>query len=338
MVYVRKLGKSDKTISAMGMGCWAIGGPFQNENGDYLGYGEVDDKESIATIHTALDLGLNLFDTADVYGCGHSEQILGQAFQGYEREDIIIATKFGSTFDEETKRVTGKNFTEEYINEAIDASLKRLQTDYLDIYQLHDSRHDRIDALRVRDILENLVQEGKIRYYGWSTDDPERMRQFSSGTHCIAVEYVLHLLRANTAMIRLCDAENLVSIIRQPIQSGLFSGKYDTTTKRDPKHFYGKSDFSTEYYQRIFAAIDKMKELIQEYDLTMVQATIGYIWAKNDQTFPIPGAKTVQQITENSSCLNLGPISNSLMKEIDAIFVEQQSDFSYETFPYYKQK
>lgn len=335
---MRKLGKSNRTISAMGMGCWGIGGAFQNEHGDYLAYGEVDDKESVATIHTALDLGINLFDTADVYGCGHSERILGQAFQGYERENIVIATKFGSTFDEKTKRVTGKKFSEEYIKEAIDASLKRLQTDYIDIYLLHNARHNGIDALRIRDILENLVEEGKIRYYGWSTDDPERMKQFSSGKHCITVQYILHMLRANTAMIKLCDAENLVSIIRQPIQSGLFSGKYNTTTKRDPKHFYGKTDFSIDYYQRIFAAIDQMKELIQKYDLTMIQATIGYIWAKNDQTFPIPGAKTVQQITENASCLDLGPISNSLVKEIDSIFMEQQSDFSYETFPYYKQQ
>lgn len=336
LIYTRKFGKLNKEIAALGIGCWAIGGPFQNEQGNYLAYGDVDDKESIETLRTAIDLGINLIDTADVYGCGHSEWIIGKAIKDYDREQLIIATKFGSTFDEHTKKTSGKNFTKEYIDEALNSSLNRLNTDYIDIYQIHDSRHDPNDICRIQEILENCVKEGKIRYYGWSTDDPARVSEFVKGKHCISIQYILHLTRNNKRMAEICQKNELAGIIRQPLQSGLFTGKYQTNTKRSEKHFYGKSDFSNVYYQKIFQALDEMNELISQYELSLIEAVLGYIWAKDPRTFPIPGAKTKQQILENASCLKKGPISNKLLHEIENIFQEIRTDFSYENFPYYK--
>lgn len=319
------------------MGCWGIGGPFKNQEGRYLAYGDVDDKESISTVQTAYELGVNFFDTADVYGCGHSEEILGQALKDH-REDVVIATKFSSTFNTETKTTLGKNFSPGYINKAIDDSLKRLQTDYIDIYQLHDSRHDSEDAISIREILEKLVDEGKIHYYGWSTDDPVRAKEFAKGEHCTAIQYILNILRDNTPMSKLCEKNDLAGIIRQPIQSGILSGKYNKDSKRASNHFYAGADFTTERFKTIFKTIELLKNLLTEYDLTMVQASLGYIWAKNKGVIPIPGAKTVGQITENAKILESGPISQKLMKEIDNLFKELHHDFSYDNFEYYKKK
>src|SRR5262245_14983095 len=123
----RRLGRSQLTVSALGLGCWAIGGPFwRGENP--VGWGEVDDKQSLAALQRALDLGVNFFDTSDVYGCGHSERILGQALAG-KRDQVIIATKFGNIFDEQARQITGASGEPDYIPRACEASLRRLQTD-----------------------------------------------------------------------------------------------------------------------------------------------------------------------------------------------------------------
>ena len=181
---LRTLGRSEIEVSAMGLGCWAIGGPFWR--GDTpVGWGEVDDDESIRAIHRALDLGVTFFDTADVYGAGHSERVLARALKGV-RESVVIATKFGNVFDEATKQITGSDASPAYIKRACEASLRRLETDYIDLYQFHLNGYEAGKGAKVRDTLEALVAEGKIRAYGWSTDFPDRARVFAEGDHCAA--------------------------------------------------------------------------------------------------------------------------------------------------------
>ncbi len=165
----RQLGRSGIQVSAMGLGCWAIGGPFWRD-GQSHGWGQVDDDESIRAIHRALDLGVTFFDTADVYGCGHSERLLRRALAG-RRDQVVIATKFGRVFDEQTRHILADDASPAYIRQACEASLRRLNTDYIDLYQLHLGDYDLAQAGIVRDTLEELVAAGKIRYYGWSTDD-----------------------------------------------------------------------------------------------------------------------------------------------------------------------
>src|SRR5215212_11975878 len=123
------------SCSALGLGCWAIGGPF-GQDGMPAGWGRVDDRESIAAIRRGLELGVTLFDTADVYGTGHSETILGRALAG-RRDDVAIATKFGNTFAEGTGRMLGVDVSPAYIRHACEASLRRLGTDRIDLYQCH---------------------------------------------------------------------------------------------------------------------------------------------------------------------------------------------------------
>lgn len=190
----------------------------------------------------------------------------------------------------------------------------------------------------ISDTLEDLVNEGKIHYYGWSTDDPERAKEFAKGKNCTVIQFILNILRNNTPMANLCEMNDLAGIIRQPMQSGILSGKYTKETKRASNHFYANVDFTTERYEKIFNSLNSLKDLLKNNNLTMVQTALGYIWAKNKKVIPIPGAKTVEQITENAKTLESGPISQNFMREIDSLFKELHHDFSYDNFEYYKSK
>src|SRR4029079_2185743 len=178
---MRTLGRSGIEVFPIGLGCWAIGGPFVRvSNGEQspVGWGEIDDEESGRAIHHALDRGVNFFDTANNYGAGHSERILGRALAG-RRDEVVLATKFASVFDEDE----GVHYadralpmTYDAIREACEGSLRRLQTDHIDVYLLHHGEYDIDGAAAVRDILERLVDEGLIRWYGWRNADPLRER------------------------------------------------------------------------------------------------------------------------------------------------------------------
>ena len=143
----RILGKSGLEVSALGMGCWAIGGVFWRD-GKPIGWGEVDDAESIRAIRRARELGVTFFDTADIYGTGHSEILLGRALAG-ERNQVVIATKFRNGFEEGKRKAYGHDVSPQFIRAACDASLRRLGTDYIDLYQLHPSEVEPDIAMQV---------------------------------------------------------------------------------------------------------------------------------------------------------------------------------------------
>ncbi len=336
IMLTRRMGKSNIKVSGLGMGCWAIGGPFKGKNDQYLAYGNVDDKESIRTIHKALELGVNLFDTAEAYGIkGRSEEVLGEALRG-RRESVVIATKFNTVYDDAKEITPDIKKIREKINNAVNGSLERLKTNYIDIYQLHNAVQQPKSALVIRDVLEELVDEGKILYYGWSTDDANRAEEFAKGKHCTAMQYVLNLTRYNTPMSKLCENADMAGIIRQPLQSGILTGKYSPNTKRTANHMLGSYDFTQERYLKIFKALDQLKEILKDEESSLAQIALRYIWSKDQRAIPIPGAKTVEQIELNTDALNFGPLSNQLTNEIDVIFHDISQDFSYENFAYYK--
>src|SRR5688572_21159436 len=194
----RTLGKSKLEVSAVGMGCWAIGGPWtwaQPGNEPLpAGWGTTDDDESIRAIQAALDMGVDFFDTAANYGAGHSEVVLGRALKG-KRDKVVIATKFGHIVNEEKKTVYGdadqiiKN-----VRTDVENSLRRLQTDCIDIYQLHEGGYDPKLALELQPVLEELVSAGKIRWYGWSTDLVDRVGEFAKGVHCTSIQFRLNAI------------------------------------------------------------------------------------------------------------------------------------------------
>ncbi len=224
-MYTRTLGRSGLEVSALGLGTWAIGGPFLNEHGHPVGWSHVDDGESVRAIHRGLDLGITFWDTANVYGTGHSEKLLGLALAG-RRDRLVLATKFGRTFQEGSGRVSGDDASPDAIRRACEDSLRRLNTDWIDLYQLHLGDLDLESAALVRDTLEALVSEGKIRWYGWSTDDPARAAFFADGEHCTAVQFQCNLFERNDAMLALCRERDLAGVIRGPLGKGLLTGKF----------------------------------------------------------------------------------------------------------------
>jgi aryl-alcohol dehydrogenase-like predicted oxidoreductase len=323
-LFTRELGRSGIRTSALGMGCWAIGGPFW-EKGTPLGWGEVDDNESIRALHCTLDHGVDFFDTADVYGAGHSERILGKAFTG-RRSEVVIATKFNSMFDEETKEVTGWDASPEHIYQALEASLRRLNTDYIDLYQFHNNTYPVEKAGEVRDTLEELVAEGKIRAYGWSTDFPDRADFFAKGSNCTAVQFQLNVLDDNPEVIDICDKHKLTAINRGPLAMGLLTGKYSTSTHPSIDDVRGvKSPDWMKYFQdgkpnsHWLQRIDAVREILTSGGRTLAQGALAWLWARSPQTLPIPGFRTVAQVEENCNAMQFGPLSEVQMQEIESI-------------------
>jgi len=320
----RDLGRSGIVVSGMGLGCWAIGGPFWR--GDIpVGWGEVDDDESIRALQRAFDLGVTFFDTADVYGTGHSERILGRALADV-RDQVVIATKFGNIFDEESRQITGSSSDPDYIRQACEDSLTRMNTDYIDLYQLHSGGLSIEDARPVRDTLEELVAEGKIRAYGWSTDDPERARFFAEGEHCTSVQHQMNVLNDAPAMIELCEARNLASINRGPLAMGLLSGKYDEDSKLPENDVRGENAPSWMKYFKdgkpnpvFLEKLRAIREILTADGRTLVQGALGWIWARSEQTVPIPGFRTVDQVEENAKAMDLGPLSDEQVAAIDEL-------------------
>lgn len=320
----RTLGRSGIEVSAMGMGCWAIGGPFwSGENA--VGWGQIDDDESIRSIHRALELGVTFFDTADVYGAGHSERVLGRALEG-QRDDVVIATKFGNMFDESSKQITGNSASPDYIRQACDASLQRLQTDYIDLYQFHLNDYDPEKAGAVRDVLEELVTTGKIRQYAWSTDFPERARIFAEGPNCTAVQHQMNVFNDAADMVALCEELNLASINRGPLAMGLLTGKYtaDSTLPADDVRG-AKSPAWMRYFQggkvnlEFLKKLELVREILTSNGRTLVQGALAWLWGRTEQTIPIPGFKTVQQVEENALAMQFGPLTADQLQEIDTL-------------------
>lgn len=324
MTQTRKLGRSGIEVSALGMGCWAIGGPFWTGETP-LGWGEVDDEESIRAIHAAVAMGVNFFDTADVYGAGHSEKVLARAFVD-RRSDVVIASKFSNVFDETTKQVERSDASPDYIRQACEASLRRLNTDYLDLYQFHDNGYPPDQADPVRETLEGLVKEGKIRAYGWSTDFVDRAEVFARGENCTAIQLQLNVLDDNAAVIALCEKYNLAAINRGPLAMGLLSGKYTADTRPSLDDVRGeKSPGWMKYFidgkpnPEWLGKMEAVREILTSDGRTLPQGAIAWLWARSEQTIPIPGFRTVEQVEENCGALQFDPLTREQMQEIETL-------------------
>ncbi|MGW2642478.1 aldo/keto reductase [Streptomyces sp. NPDC001348] len=321
----RTLGRSGIQVSALGFGCWAIGGEWQAADGQPLGWGKVDDEESVRAVHRALDLGVTFFDTADTYGAGHSERVLGRAL-GKRRGDVVVATKWGNVFDEETRTLTGSDDSPEYARRALTASLRRLGTDHVDLYQLHLSDADLGRAAELRDLCEEFVKEGLVRAYAWSTDDPARAAVFAEGEHCAAVQHALNVLQDAPEMIRLCEESGLASINRSPLAMGLLTGKHaqgaaletGDIRSRPPAWLQGFSDGSGADPQWL-ARVDALKDVLTSDGRTLAQGALAWLWARSPRTVPIPGFRSVAQAEQNAGAIAKGPLTAAQLADVDRI-------------------
>jgi aryl-alcohol dehydrogenase-like predicted oxidoreductase len=285
-----------------------------------MGWSQVDDDESIRAIHAGLAMGVNFFDTAANYGAGHSERILGRAIAG-RRDKVVIATKFGHIVDEETKIVDGNDdVLLDNIRQDCENSLRRLNTDYIDIYQLHAGSYDPEKAIAVRKVLEDLVTEGKIRAYGWSTDDPDRARVFAAGKNCASIQFGLNVFRDNPEMCALCQEFDLGGINKYPLSAGILTGKFT------PDSTFPEDDFRNRVIsfkegtgaERI-KQVEELRDVLAQGGRTLAQGALAWIWARSTKTVPIPGFKTVLQVEENARAMEFGPLSDEQMQTIEQI-------------------
>ncbi|MFD3589138.1 aldo/keto reductase [Streptomyces sp. NPDC058683] len=318
----RTLGRSGIEISALGFGCWAIGGEWQDGTGQPLGWGKVDDEESVRAVHRALDLGVTFFDTADTYGTGHSERVLGRAL-GRRRDEVVVATKWGNVFDEETRTLTGSDDSPAYVRRALTASLRRLGTDHVDLYQLHLGDADPARAAELRDVCEELVAEGLIRAYGWSTDDPARAAVFAKGPHCAAVQHTLNVLQDAPELLQVAADLDLAAVNRGPLAMGLLAGRRGGTGAGDirstpPAWLPGFGDGSGPDPEWV-ARIDALRAVLTSGGRTLAQGALAWIWARSPRTVPIPGFRSVAQAEDNAGAMAKGPLTAGQLAEIDRL-------------------
>ena len=255
---------------------------------------------------------MTLFDTASNYGAGHSERILGRALAG-RRDSAVIATKFGNVSDEATRRSLGTDASPAFAVRSLEDSLRRLGTDHVDLYQLHLNELPVPAALDLVDTLEDLVDQGKIRAYGWSTDDPASAEAFAAaGAHCAAIQHDESVLRDNAAVLAVCDSHDLASLNRGPLAMGLLTGSTRGASARTTCAVGRPSGWSgspTAGRRRSWAArVEQVRAALTADGRTLAQGALGWLLARSPRTVPIPGLRTVAQAEENLATLTLGPL------------------------------
>ena len=248
----RTLGKTGLKVSEVGFGGWAIGGnAFGNS------YGPTDDWTSLDAIKRALELGCNFFDTADAYGHGHSEELLGQALKG-RRDDVVIATKVGADFYHDPPRM---NFNSDYLSFALTKSCERLQTDRVDLYQLHNPPIQLLRNGKIFEGLEKLVDAGKIQSYGISIHAPEDGLLAMKNGRPAAIQVVFNVLRqeAKNKLFQTARQNNVAIIAREPLANGFLTGKISDDSSFPPGDI--RFNFPRDYFHGLVKAVQKLKFL-----------------------------------------------------------------------------
>jgi len=307
---LRRLGRSGIEVSAMGLGTARIGGLGFSRLGDHeTNMPPSAARESKRAIRAAVNRGITFFDTADDYGIGGSERLLGEALQGIRRK-VVISTKFGGGLTDEKmgEWVEGTEVTPEFVEQSCDASLQRLGTDVIDVYLLHIRDYPVDRAEPIRDALEDLVAKGKIRSYGWSTDDPERARFFAQAKHCAVVEHRLNVLMDARKMLELCDEEDLASINRVPLLMGALTGRWQRGSTL-PEVDRRSDWFQDDEFLQLLDRAESIRPLMTEDGRSYVQGAIGWIWARHPRAIPIPGFRTTQQVEDLAGAMTYGPLS-----------------------------
>jgi len=259
-------------------------------------FGATDDQESLRALHRALDLGMNFIDTADAYGRGHSEELIAQVLKT-RRKDVILATKGGNQF---TVRQGLRNFDPDYITSALEASLKRLQIDTIDLYQLHNPSPEVMRRGEIFDRLERFKREGKIRFYGVSLEKTEDGVVAIETGKPDTLQVVYNILHQDPEerLFPLAQKENIGVIARVPLERGVLSGRFRSTAEFAQKD-WRKGVFSEEGLAQTQAAVAKLQFLVKGDVANLAQAALRFILSNPTVSTVIPGLRTVKQVEEN---------------------------------------
>lgn len=297
----RKFGSTDLLVSEVGFGAWAIGGPAKV--GDIaIGWGNTDDNVSIAAIKVALDRGINFFDTADFYGLGHSEELLGHTLS--REQDLVIATKVGHRVADDQSIYT--DYSIDHIIHSCEASLGRLKRDCIDFYQLHTAKvADLQDGECIR-ALEDLRQAGKIRYWGVSLNtfdpDPEAtyLLQHNLGN---GLQLVLNILNQHALpIVREAGEKEMGIIARMPLQFGLLTGKFDQSSTFSVSD-HRSARLTSEFIAQANHDLDPIYQMAKKYDTSPAGFALSYILSYPQISTVIPGMKNPDQVHDNAGRL-----------------------------------
>lgn len=313
----RTYGRTGWKISEIGFGSWGIGGDQ---------WGKTDDKQSIATLHHAIDLGVNFIDTADVYGDGHSEQLIAQV-RKERSEELIIATKAGRRLPQQTP----EGYNRQNLTTYIERSLKNLDTEALDLLQLHCPPTQVYFMPEVFDILDDLVRQGKLRYYGVSVERVEEALQAVTYPNVQSVQIIFNMFRFKPAEQFFATAhEKKVGILaRVPLASGLLTGKFTRDTQfsdsdhrknnRNGEQFDKGETFSGVDYETGLQAVEELRPLVP-HGATMAQLALRWILMFPEVTSAIAGAKSPAQEEDNIKASSLPPLNYETMQKVQQVY------------------
>ena len=311
----RILGKSGIKITKVGFGLWAAGGDAGSNN-----WGPTDDQEIINTIDKALEMGVTLFDTADVYGLGHSEILLGKAMKG-RRERFIVASKIGWIgFDGDNNRT--QYSTVEKLVAGVEENLSRLGTDYIDVLQNHIGFREPNMEIFIEGF-QKLQQQGKVRAYGLSTSDLGYIKAFNADGNCamLQIDYSILNRTPEAEIYPYCLANNIGILVRGPLAMGILTGKFSPETTFAEGEWRNRwLDDPDEHKQYLadLTSVNKLRSLANE-DRTMAQLALQFVMAHPAVTSVIPGAKNSQQLASNTGAALLADLTTTEMATIDAI-------------------
>jgi aryl-alcohol dehydrogenase-like predicted oxidoreductase len=311
----RIFGKAGWRVRAVGLGCWQFGGAITLD-GQPDGWTGITDEESLNTIHRAVELGVNFFDTADMYGWGHSEELLGRALKPH-REHVYIATKVGYWKDDTGRRTF--NESRDYILRACDASLRRLQTDHIDLYQCHLWKTER--WMEFLDAFETLQRQGKIRHFGVSTNEFDVIEHFDARRALTAVQSNYNLLdrRAEKEILPYCRSRGIAFIARGPLARGLLSGNYTqaTTFADDDIRTKMLDPANRPQFERDIATVNRLRPVADKLRRSLPELAIQFALGHIGVTLTIPGAKNRTQLEANCSAGKLLPLTRDELTTIE---------------------
>lgn len=304
---IRKLGNEGLEVSAVGLGCMGMS--------DF--YGESDEAESIATIHRALDIGVNFLDTADMYGRGDNERLVGRAVAD-RRDQAVIATKFGIVRGEGKERsISGHP---DYVRSSIDGSLSRLGLDHVDLYYQH--RVDRtVPIEETVGAMSELVEAGKVRYLGLSEASGETIRR-ANEVHPISVlqsEYSLFERGLEDSVLPVLRELDIALVPYSPLGRGFLTGRFRSEADFDSSDFRSHDPrMSKENFRRNLVIVEALEELALAHEVTPAQMAIAWVLAQGSDIVPIPGTKKISRLEENAAAASVS-LSESDLAALDAL-------------------
>lgn len=306
---MRTLGKTGIEVTEIGLGLWAAGGHW----------GPTDDAASMRGIEAALDAGVNFFDTADVYGDGHSEILLGRAMRG-RRDKFVVATKIG-WMDYDGQRDCSAYTSVDKIIAGVESNLRRLDTDYVDVIQNHVFYSEPNTEIFIEGFLK-LQEQGKVRAYGASSSDFEFLQKFNANGKCatLQIDYSILNRTAENDIFPYCEENNIGVIVRGGLAMGILTGKFDagsTFPEGDFRRDWQENPDQKQQFLNDLATADRLREVAGTR--TLAQCALGFILSNPSVSVVIPGGRSARQVNENVKAGLLGTLTPGELQAIDAI-------------------